>query len=136
MDVLIENRKDPQDKINHTMESNNFCSFLLQPSDEWHRLTTEKVKQSSEQTHQQVVQLLDFKCIELLNEFKIFSQKLIYINETKDFLEHVLIWLTQIIAHFYQDCKQLTQSPMIKIPIKWSDRIALFISKRNLLLPK
>ena len=136
MDLLIKNRKDPQDKINHTMGSNDFCSFLLQPSDEWHRFTTEKVKQSSEQTHQKVVQLLDFKCIDFLNEFKIFSQKLVCINETKDFLKHVLIWVTQVIAYFYQDYKQLTQLSMIKILIKWSDRIILFILKRNLLLPK
>ncbi len=117
MDGLVEDRNDLQDNINQATESNDFhCPFLSQ-IDEWHKFTVEKVKQVAENAYQQVIQLLGIKWLKIFTEFKIFSEELIYLNETKDFFEHVLTWLKQVIRQFHQDHKQLNQSFLIKFPL-------------------
>ncbi len=123
MDGLVEKRNDLQAKINDTAQKSNSRSPLITRIDKWEETTIEKVKQAADRARQDVCQLLNSKRMKITTNFKTFSEELVHLKETENFVEHDLTRLKQKIDNFYQDLQQIMQPPMIDLHTEQSDRI-------------
>ncbi|CAF3449251.1 unnamed protein product [Rotaria sp. Silwood1] len=123
MDVLIEYRNEFQDKINTAIQKDDLYGPLFEQIDQWQKMMTEKVNLVAEHTRQQVAQLLNSKRVKLSNDFKRFSQELIHLKETENFVEHDLTRLKYIIHQFNHELKQLAKPCTIELHTEQSDRI-------------
>ncbi|CAF4109691.1 unnamed protein product [Rotaria sp. Silwood2] len=123
MDVVIELRNELQDKINKTIYHDDLYGPLFEQIDQWQNMMTEKVNLVAEHIRQQVSQLLNSKRVKLSNDFKSFSQELIHLKETENFVEYDLTRLKYIIHQFNHELKQLTKPCTIELHTERSDRI-------------
>jgi len=123
MEGLVEERNDLQDKINTATQRNDSRSPLIEQINKWETITIKKVKQAAEHARQQTVELLNSKCVKIVNEFKSFSEELADLKETENFIEQDLKRFTQMIRQFHQDVTQLNQPVTIELNTKASDEI-------------
>ncbi|CAF1468626.1 unnamed protein product [Rotaria sordida] len=123
MDVIIEHHNELHDKINKAIQHDDPNSPLFEQIDQWQNMMTEKVNLVAEHTRQQVSQLLNSKRIKITNDFKRFSQELVPLKETENFVEHDLTRLKYIIHQFNHELKQLTRPFTIELHTEQSDRI-------------
>lgn len=123
MDTVIAHRNDLQNKINKTIQHSDSHSPLFAQIDEWQKMMTEKVKIVAEHTRQQVAELLNLKRVKLGNDFKRFSQEVIYLRQTENFVEHDLTRLKFMIHQFNHELKQLTKPLTIVLHTELSDRL-------------
>jgi chromosome segregation ATPase len=123
MDKIVEERNRLQDVINNTVQSNDQQNPVIEQINQWQNNIIEKVKQVAAQARQQAIQLLNSKRVKINTEFKNFSQELAHLKESKDYVEHDLRRLNQMISQFKQDLGQSTQETAIKIHTEKSDEI-------------
>ena len=121
---FIEDRNTLQEKLNKATQPKDIHSPLLLQIDEWQKATIENVKQAAEQARQHVMQILSSKKIKIISEFEKFSQDLIDLKETEDFVEPDLRRLRQTINQLDQDLKQLTEPPAIELHVEESEKVA------------
>ncbi len=88
IDTVIAHRNDLQEKINRVTQYSDFHSPLFVRVDEWQKMMTEKVKVVADHTRQQIAELLNSKRVKLGNDFNRFSQELIDLKQTENFVEH------------------------------------------------
>jgi len=123
MDTVIEQRNDLQDKINNVIQYSDSHSPLFAKIDEWEEMMTEKVKIVAEHTRQQVAELLNSKRVKLGDDFKRFSQEVIHLRQTENFVEHDLTRLKFMIHQFNSELKQLNKPLTIALHTELSDRL-------------
>jgi chromosome segregation ATPase len=123
MDRIVEERDRLQDEINTLAQSNNQKNPLLDQIDKWRDITIEKVKQVAAQVRQEAIQLLNSKRTKISTDFKSFSQELVHLKETENYVEHDLTRLNQMISQFKQDITQSTRPTTIKLHTEQSDTI-------------
>ena len=123
LDKIVEERNHLQEALNNEIPRNDETNPLLEQIDQWQRSTIAKVKQVAAQVRQQAIELLDRKRTKINEEFKSFSQKLIQLRESKNYVEHDLRRLNQKIGQFKQDIKQSTQLATIVLHTDQSDQI-------------
>ncbi len=123
MNTLMAHRNDLQDKINKAAERNNSHSPLFAQIDEWQKMMTEKVRLVAEHARQQVAELLNSKAVKLENDFERFSQELIDLKETENFVEHDLTRLKYMVHQFNHELKQLNKPLTIVLHTELSDRL-------------
>ncbi len=124
MDTLIMHRNNLQNKINKAMQYHDLPhSPLLAQIDEWQKMMTEKVRVVAEHTRQQIAELLNLKRAKLDNDFQKFSQELLHLKQTENFVEHDLDRLKYMIHQFNQDLKQLNKPLTIVLHTELSDRL-------------
>jgi len=66
---------------------------------------------------------LNAKRVKINTEFKSFSEELAHLKESKNYVEHDLKRLNQMISQFKQDLKQSTQPTTIVLRTEKSDGI-------------
>lgn len=123
-DGFIKNRNELQEQINKGTDGKNFLSPLLAEIDDWQRKTIEKVEKAAKQARQQVIELLNSKKVNIKSRFENFSQELIQLKETEDFVEYDLKRLEQTIHQINQDIKRLSAPPEIELCMEKSNQIA------------
>ena len=121
MDRIVEERDRLQHEINTLAQSDNQQSPLLDQIDKWRDMTIEKVKQVAAQVRQDAIQLLNSKRTKISTDFKSFSQELVHLKETENYVEHDLTRLNQMISQFKQDLTQSTGPISIKLYKEKSD---------------
>ena len=123
LDKIVEERNHLQEALNNERPRNDETSPLLEQIDQWQRSTIAKVKQVAAQVRQQTVELLNRKQAKISEEFKSFSQELVKLRESENYVEHDLRRLKQKIGQFKQDIKQSTQPATIVLHTDQSDQI-------------
>jgi len=123
MDKIVEERNRLQDAINTEVQHNDQQSPLIAQIDKWQNSTIEKVKQVAAQARQQAIELLNSKRMKINTEFKNFSQELVRLKESENYVEHDLTRLNKMISQFKQDLRQSTQPTTIELRTEQSDRI-------------
>jgi uncharacterized phage infection (PIP) family protein YhgE len=123
MDGVVEQRNQLQDKINKAAQLNVQHSPLIAKINEWQETIIEKVKQVAAQAREQVVQLLNSKQLNITTEFRTFSQELVDLKETENFVEHDLTRLRQMIEQFHHDLKESVQPTTVELHTEQSDGI-------------
>ncbi len=123
IDTVIAHRNDLQEKINRVTQYSDFHSPLFVRVDEWQKMMTEKVKVVADHTRQQIAELLNSKRVKLGNDFNRFSQELIDLKQTENFVEHDVTRLKYRIHQFNQELKQLTRPLTIVLHTELSDRL-------------
>jgi hypothetical protein len=97
LDGFIKDRNTLQEEMKTITQDNHFPSALLTQIDDWERATIEKVKNTAEQTRQQIIKFPNSKKVETESRFEKFCQDLISLKETGDFVEHDLKHLKQTV---------------------------------------
>jgi predicted protein tyrosine phosphatase len=123
MDGIIGERNELQEQINTIAQLNDTQSPLIGKINEWEKITIEKVKKTAKHAREQASQLLNSKRVKITNEFKSFSQELVDLKESENFVEYDLTRLQQMVRQFDQDLKQLKQPASIELSTEQSDRI-------------
>lgn len=123
MNTLIGHRNDLQDKVTKATQHGEFHSPLFTQIDEWEDMMMEKVRVVAEHTRQQVAELLNSKRVRLNNDFKKFSQELIDLRKTENFVEHDLTRLKYMMHQFNQELKQLHKPLTVVLHTELSDRL-------------
>ena len=123
LDKIVEERNRLQEALNNEIPRNDETSPLLEQIDQWQRSTIAKVKQVAAQVRQQTVELLNRKQAKISEEFKSFSQELVKLRESENYVEHDLGRLKQKIDQFKQDIKQSTQPATMVLHTDQSDQI-------------
>ncbi len=123
MDRIIEESNFLQDEINNGIQNNDEQNPLIAQIDQWKNATIKKVKKMAAKARQQAIQLLNSKWMEVDTKLKDFSQELVHLRESENYVEHDLIRLDQMINQFKQDLRQATQPEMVKLHIEQSDAI-------------
>jgi chromosome segregation ATPase len=124
LDGFVEDRNTLQEKIAKATQQKNILSPLLLQIDDWQKKMIENVKQAAEQARQHVIRMLNSKQIEINSKFEKFSQELINLKETEDFVEPDLKRLKQTINQLNQDLKHLAQPPEIELHVEESQSVA------------
>lgn len=123
MDTLITHRNDLQNRINSATRRTETNSVLFAQIDDWQKMMIEKVKIVAEHTRGQVTELLNSKRTKLTNDFKRFSQELVELKQTENFVEHDLSRLKYMIHQFNQELKLLQKPLTIVLHTEMTDRL-------------
>ena len=123
LDRIVEERNRLQEAMNNETSRNDETSPLLEQIDQWQRNTIAKVKEVAAQVRQQTIDLLNRKQTKISEEFKSFSQQLVKLRESENYVEHDLRQLNQKIAQFQQDIEQSTQPVSIVLHTDQNDKI-------------
>ncbi|CAF1134080.1 unnamed protein product [Adineta steineri] len=123
MEQLIEERNKLQEKISKTEKPNNSSNPVIEEINTWEKITIEKVQQTAEYARQQANQLMDSKSMKTTNEFKYFSDELVDLKRTEDYIEQDLTRLKQKIDQFNIDLTQLSQGTRLELNREESERI-------------
>jgi len=123
MEKIVEERNRLQDAINNSKPNNDQQSPLIEQIEKWKNSTMEKIKRVAAQAHQQAIEILNAKRTKITTDFKSFSQELIHLKESENYVEHDLEQLNQMIKKFKEDLKQSTQPTTIEIHTEESDKI-------------
>jgi len=124
LDGFVENRNELQEKINKATQEKDIRSPLLVEIDDWQRTTIEKVEKVAEQARRQVLKLLNSKKVNIKSQFENFSQELIQLRETEDFVEYDLKRLEQTVHQLKQELKRLSEPSEIELCMEQSNQIA------------
>jgi chromosome segregation ATPase len=124
LDGFIENRNELQEQINKVTDEKGFRSPLLAEIDDWQRTTIEKVEKVAKQARQQVIELLNSKKVNIKSRFANFSQELIQLKETEDFVEYDLKRLEQTVHQLNEELTRLSAPPEIELCMEQSNQIA------------
>jgi len=123
MEKIVEERNRLQDAINNSQSNNDQQSPLIEQIERWKNSTIKKVERVAAQAHQQAIEILNAKRTKIITDFKSFSQELIHLKESENYVEHDLEQLNQMIKKFKEDLKQSTQPTTIEIHTEESDKI-------------
>ena len=123
LDKIVEERDHLQETIHIGAASDDQKSPLLRQIDQWKRNTIAKVEEVAAQVRQQTIELLNRKRTKIDREFRSFSQELIKMRESENYVEHDLERLKKKIQQFKQDIKQSTQPTTILLHTDQSDKI-------------
>ena len=123
MDKIITEHNHLQYEINIEMQRNSRQNPLIEQIDQWQRRSIEKIKRAAAQARQEASELWNAQRVQLNIEFESFSQELAYLKESKNYAEHDLIRLNQMIKKFQRDLDQSTQSMTIVLHTERSDSI-------------
>lgn len=124
LDVIVEDRNEFQEKLNKVAQQNHFSSPLFMQIDDWQRSMTDKVAQAADQVRQQLIEVLDSKRSEVINNFEKFSKDLLHLKETEDLYHDDLTRLQQTLYHLQEALKQLLQVPYIELHTEQSSQIS------------
>jgi DNA repair exonuclease SbcCD ATPase subunit len=113
-----------RENITKATEKKDIHSPLLLQIDEWENTTIENVKLSAQEARKHVTQILNSKYVKITSEFEKFSQELIKLKETEDYVETDLNRLKEAINQLDQDLKQLAESPTIELHMEESKKVA------------
>jgi predicted protein tyrosine phosphatase len=122
MDGIMGERNELQEQINTVGQQNDTNSPLIGQINDWEKITIEKVKKTAKHAREQASQLLNSKRVKITNEFKSFSQELVDLKESENFVEHDLTRLQQMVRQFDQDLKQLKQPVSVELSTEQSDQ--------------
>ena len=123
LDGFVEDRNDLQEKISSAHQHDDSLSPILTQIDAWQTITIEKVKQAAEQARQQVIKILRSNMAQIMASFAKFSDELIRLKDTEDFVEDNLVQLQEMIHHLRQDFQQLKEPSSIDLHLEQSDQI-------------
>ena len=123
LDKIVEERNQLQETIHVGAASSDQKSPLLEQIDQWKRNTIAKVEEVAAQVRQQTIELLNRKQTKVNDEFRSFSQDLIKLRESENYVEHDLERLKKKIQQFKQDIKQSTRPINILLHTDQSDKI-------------
>jgi predicted protein tyrosine phosphatase len=124
LEGFIGDRNGLHVKINNVTHQKDSRSPLLIQIDEWQIAIIKKVEEIAEQARRQVERLLNTKKVEITAQFEKFSQELIELKETEDFIENDLERLEQTIQQLNQDLQKLSETPAIEVHTEQSKQIA------------
>jgi chromosome segregation ATPase len=124
LEGFIGDRNGLHVKINNITQQKDFRSPLLTQIDEWETATIRKVKEVAQKARQQVEKLLNGKKLEIKAQFEKFSQELVELKETEDFVENDLKRLEQTIQQLNQDLQKLSEASAIEVRTEQSKQIA------------
>ncbi|CAM4801678.1 unnamed protein product [Rotaria magnacalcarata] len=123
MDAVIEHRNELQEKIHKAVQHADPYNPLFEQIDQWQRTMIEKICRVSEHCREQVSQLLNSKRAKLTNDFKRFSQDLIHLKQTENYVEPDITRLKYLMHQFNHELKQLLKPVSIELHTEPSDRI-------------
>lgn len=123
MEKIIEERNCLQDAINQSVSNNNQNNPIIEQIEKWKNSAIEKIKQVAALAHQQAIEMLHAKRVKITTDFKSFSEELVHLKESENYVEHDLERLNQMITKFKQDLKQSNQPTTIEIHTEESDKI-------------
>ena len=123
LDKIVEERNHLQETIHIEAASNDQKSPLLEQIDQWKRNTIAKVEQVAARVRQQTIELLNGKQAKINEEFRSFSQELIELRESENYVEHDLERLKEKIKQLKKDIRQSTQPINILLHTDQSDKI-------------
>ena len=123
LEGFVEKRNQLYGQITEATKGENFSSPLLIEIENWKTETIRKVEKIAEQAKQRAIELLNLKCKEIKSEFEKFSQELVRLRETEDFVEFDLESLTQVVNQLNQMLKKPREQPEIELCKEQSDRI-------------
>lgn len=123
MDSLVVLRKELKEDIEQAMQKDDQDSPLFGQIDHWQKLMIEKVKLVAEHTREQVSHLLNSKRVKLNKDFQKFSQELVHLKDTENYVEQDLTRLRYVIHQFNQELKELNKPNSIVLHTAHSDRI-------------
>ena len=123
LDKIVEERNGIQETILTRVPSKEQKSPLIEQIDQWKRNTIAKVEEVAAQLRQQTIELLNRKQTKINEEFESFSQELITLRESENYVEHDLERLKKKIQQFKQDIRQSTQPTTILLHTDQSDKI-------------
>ena len=123
LNSVIEHHNDFQDKIDKAVQHDGSHIPLFKQVDQWEKTMTENIRLAAEHARDQISRILHSKWIKLSNDFKRFSNELVHLKETENFVEHDLTRLKYMIHQFNYQLKQLTKPLTIELHTKQSDRI-------------
>ncbi|CAF3550499.1 unnamed protein product [Rotaria sp. Silwood1] len=122
LDEYIEQRNTLHDQIDKIDQRGELCNTILLQIDEWQKATIEKVTQRAERIREQIVNLLSPNKVEITSRLKKLSDKLIHLKETEDFLEIDLTQVEEMINALKQDCKRLSELPLVELHVEQNDQ--------------
>jgi vacuolar-type H+-ATPase subunit E/Vma4 len=123
LEEFVENRNQLHRQITEATKEENFSSPLLIEIEDWKTETIRKVEEAAEHAKQRAIELLNSKNKEIKSEFEKFSQELVRLRETQDFLEFDLESLTEAVNQLNQKLKKLNKQPEIELCKEQSDQI-------------
>lgn len=124
MVVLMGDRNDFQDKMNKNNQIEDLPNVLLDRVKTWEMTTIEKIKQIAEQTREQIIQTWNFKRKDILVQFDMFSQELVHLKTSEEYLEHDITRLKQTMIRLNDHLKQLTEQTAVQVNIEQTNRIS------------
>ena len=123
LDTVLFDRNSLQEKMNEMKQPITTRNPLYAQIDQWQTATIAKVKQTADQARLQLTELLNSRRSRINLEFKRFSQEIIDMKVTENFVEHDLTHLKRLIDQFYHDLKQWNQPSTIEIHTEWTHRL-------------
>lgn len=124
LDLILTHRNALQEKIHH--QSKHFTDNrnpLFERIDEWQTAMINKVKQTADRARTQLTELLEAKRVKISHEFKRFSQELVELKQSENFVEHDLTRLKRLLQQLSQDLKQWNQPTAIEIHTEQTNKI-------------
>lgn len=124
LELILTHRNTLQEKIQHkNKHSSNHQNPLFEQIDEWQTTTIQKVKQTADRARAQLTELLEAKRSKLSHEFKRFSQELVDLKQSENFVEHDLIRLKRLLQQLNHDLKHWHQPTTIEIHTEQTNKI-------------
>lgn len=123
MDAVIAQRNDLQEKIYNAVQQEDSYSPILEEIDQWQSVMIEKINRVAEHAREQVSQLLNGKRVKITNDFKRFSQDLIHLKQTENYVEPDIERMKFLMHQFNQELKQLVRPVSIELHTEASNRI-------------
>jgi hypothetical protein len=135
IDKIVEERNRLQDAINNEIQHSDQPNPLIEEINQWQKSTIKKIELVAAQARAQATELLNAKRVKINIEFKSFSQELARLRESKNYVEHDLTRLNQMISQFKKDLRQSAQAPTIVLHTEKSDGInwesLLYVEERQ-----
>lgn len=123
MDKIYEERNRLDVAINNRVQHDDQQSPIFELIEKWKNNFIEKVEEAAAKAREQAIQLLNSKQTKIDAEFTSFSQELVRLRNSRNYVEDDLTRFNQMISQYEKNLREENQPTTIKLNTEQSDAI-------------